>query len=64
MPEALLIDDEPNQLRGLAELVEREGFTTRTAGDARRGARMRWQSACRTWSSSTSCCPTAAGSTC
>jgi two-component system response regulator AtoC len=33
MPEALLIDDDPNQLRGLAELVEREGFTTRTAGD-------------------------------
>jgi DNA-binding NtrC family response regulator len=33
MPEALLIDDDPNQLQGLAELVEREGFTTRTAGD-------------------------------
>jgi two-component system, NtrC family, response regulator HydG len=33
MPEALLIDDDPNQLLGLAELVEREGFTTRTAGD-------------------------------
>jgi len=33
MPDALLIDDDPNQLRGLAELVEREGFTTRTAGD-------------------------------
>jgi DNA-binding NtrC family response regulator len=33
MPEALIIDDDPEQLRGLAELVEREGFTTRTAGD-------------------------------
>ena len=33
MPDALLIDDDPNQLRGLAELVEREGFTTRMAGD-------------------------------
>jgi two-component system, NtrC family, response regulator AtoC len=32
MPDALLIDDDPNQLRGMAELVEREGFTTRTAG--------------------------------
>src|SRR5262245_35277815 len=31
MPEALLIDDEPSQLRGLTELVEREGFTTRGA---------------------------------
>jgi two-component system, NtrC family, response regulator AtoC len=38
MPDALLVDDDPNQLRGLAELVEREGFTTRTAstvGEAR-----------------------------
>jgi two-component system response regulator AtoC len=33
MPDALLIDDDPSQLRGLAELVEREGFTTRTAAD-------------------------------
>src|SRR5262249_41579666 len=33
MPEALIIDDEPEQLPGLPELVEREGFTTRTAGD-------------------------------
>jgi len=31
MREALLIDDEPSQLRGLTELVEREGFTTRGA---------------------------------
>src|SRR5215468_9210394 len=33
MPEALIVEDDPGQLRGLAELVEREGFTTRTAGD-------------------------------
>jgi two-component system response regulator AtoC len=33
MPDALLVDDDPNQLRGLAELVEREGFTARTATD-------------------------------
>jgi two-component system response regulator AtoC len=33
MPEALLVDDDPDQLRGLAALVEREGFTTRTAAD-------------------------------
>ncbi len=32
MPDALLIDDDPAQLSGLAELVEHEGFTTRTAG--------------------------------
>jgi len=32
MPDALLIDDDANHLRGLAELVEREGFSTRTAG--------------------------------
>ena len=31
MAEALLVDDDPNQLRGLGELVEREGFTTRRA---------------------------------
>src|SRR5262249_20365334 len=31
MPDALLVDDDPNQLRGLCELVEREGFATRTA---------------------------------
>jgi two-component system response regulator AtoC len=31
MPEALLVDDDPNQLRGLSELVEREGFTTQLA---------------------------------
>ena len=44
MPEALLIDDDPDQLRGLAELVGREGFTTRTAGtlaDARTQLRER-----------------------
>jgi DNA-binding NtrC family response regulator len=32
MPDALLIDDDATQLSGLAELVEHEGFTTRTAG--------------------------------
>src|SRR5512143_3303104 len=32
MPDALLIDDDINHLRGLADLVEREGFATRTAG--------------------------------
>jgi DNA-binding NtrC family response regulator len=32
MPDALLIDDDVDHLRGLAELVEREGFATRTAG--------------------------------
>ncbi|HKA28318.1 MAG TPA: sigma-54 dependent transcriptional regulator [Candidatus Binatia bacterium] len=31
MPDALLVDDDPNQLRGLCELVEREGFATRMA---------------------------------
>jgi len=31
MPDALLVDDDPNQLRGLGELVEREGFATRLA---------------------------------
>jgi DNA-binding NtrC family response regulator len=31
MPHALIVDDDVNHLRGLAELVEREGFTTRTA---------------------------------
>jgi len=33
MPEALIVEDDPGQLRGLAELVEREGFLTRTAGN-------------------------------
>src|SRR5215470_10337637 len=32
MPEALLVDDDENYLRGLAELVEREGFAVRIAG--------------------------------
>ncbi len=31
MPDALIVDDEPNTLQALADLVEREGFTTRTA---------------------------------
>jgi DNA-binding NtrC family response regulator len=31
MPEALLVDDDADQLSGLAELVEREGFGVRTA---------------------------------
>jgi two-component system response regulator AtoC len=33
VPEALLVDDDPDQLRGLAALVAREGFTTRAAAD-------------------------------
>jgi DNA-binding NtrC family response regulator len=32
-PEALVVDDEPNTLHALAELVEREGFATRRAVD-------------------------------
>ena len=39
MPDALIVDDEPNTLRALADLVRREGFDTRTAdslGAARR----------------------------
>ncbi|HXJ36597.1 MAG TPA: sigma-54 dependent transcriptional regulator [Candidatus Eisenbacteria bacterium] len=31
MPHALIVDDDVDHLRGLAELVEREGFTTSTA---------------------------------
>ncbi len=31
MPHALIVDDDVDQLRGLASLVEREGFTTSTA---------------------------------
>ncbi len=32
-PEILVVDDEPNTLNALAELVEREGFAVRTADD-------------------------------
>ena len=31
MPHALLVDDDQNFIAGLAEVVGREGFTTRTA---------------------------------
>ena len=31
MADAVLVDDDPSQLRGLAALVEQEGFRTRTA---------------------------------
>ena len=32
MPQALIVDDEPNSVNAMAELVEKEGFTTATAG--------------------------------
>jgi two-component system, NtrC family, response regulator AtoC len=32
MPQALIVDDDPHFLRGLADLVRREGFETDTAG--------------------------------
>src|SRR5690349_18970791 len=32
MPHALLVDDDGNFVTGLAEVVGREGFTTKTAG--------------------------------
>ncbi|HEU5310484.1 MAG TPA: sigma-54 dependent transcriptional regulator, partial [Candidatus Eisenbacteria bacterium] len=32
MPQALIVDDEPNSVHAMAELVEKEGFTTATAG--------------------------------
>src|SRR5262252_8305912 len=32
MPHALLVDDDPGSVHSLAELVEREGFSTATAG--------------------------------
>jgi len=32
MPQALIVDDEPNALSAMAELVEHEGFSTVTAG--------------------------------
>ena len=31
MADALLVDDDPQQLSGLAALVEQQGFSTRTA---------------------------------
>ena len=33
MPQALIVDDDPHFLQGLAELVRREGFETDTAGN-------------------------------
>jgi DNA-binding NtrC family response regulator len=32
MPQALIVDDEPTSVSAMAELVEKEGFTTTTAG--------------------------------
>jgi two-component system response regulator AtoC len=32
MPQALIVDDEPNSVHAMAELVEKEGFATATAG--------------------------------
>jgi two-component system, NtrC family, response regulator HydG len=32
MPQALIVDDEPSSVSAMAELVEKEGFTTTTAG--------------------------------
>jgi DNA-binding NtrC family response regulator len=32
MPQALIVDDEPNSVNAMAELVEKEGFATATAG--------------------------------
>ena len=58
MTRVLVVDDEPQILRALAINLRARGYEVRTAGTGAEALRGRRRAPARTWSSSTSACPT------